>query len=311
MNLDTDTRQRIDELIASNDVVLFMKGDRGRPQCGFSSTVVGLLDGMVADYATVDVLGDSAIREGIKEYSQWPTIPQLYVRGEFVGGCDIIQELDASGELAQSLGAELPEIGELPEITVTPAAAEALRASARSAPDDAVLHMEIDARFQNKLFFAPSDPAELRVESGGITIAFDRRTAGRANAVTIDVVETPDGTGFRIDNPNAPGSPVKQMSVQDLKSAMDAGESLELYDVRTPEERAKASIPGARLMTDEESERIAGLPKDTMLVFHCHHGGRSQAAAEHFAGIGFANVLNIVGGIDAWSREIDSEVPRY
>jgi monothiol glutaredoxin len=311
MSLDATTRQRIDELIASNDIVLFMKGNRGRPQCGFSSTVVGFLDGMVADYATVDVLSDPAIREGIKEHSEWPTIPQLYVRGEFIGGCDIIQELEASGELAQSLGVKEPELGEPPEITVTPAAAEGLRDAARSAPEGAVLHLGVDARLQNKLFFAPPGPAEFRVESGGITIALDRRSASRANGATIDVVETPQGTGFRIDNPNAPGGQVKPMSVQELTRALDAGEALELLDVRTPEERAKASIPGARLMTDEEGERIAELPRSTKLVFHCHHGGRSQAAAEHFTSIGFTNVFNVVGGIDAWSREIDPEVPRY
>ncbi|NIM02482.1 MAG: monothiol glutaredoxin, Grx4 family, partial [Acidobacteria bacterium] len=96
-----------------------------------------LLDGMVADYTTVDVLADPAIREGIKEYSQWPTIPQLYVRGEFIGGCDIVQELDASGELAESLGVEPIEVGEPPEIEITTAAATALREAAQSAPDDA------------------------------------------------------------------------------------------------------------------------------------------------------------------------------
>jgi monothiol glutaredoxin len=106
MSLDSATRQRIEEMIASNDVVLFMKGNREAPQCGFSSTVVGILDSLIADYATADVLSDSAVREGIKEYSQWPTIPQLYVRGEFLGGCDIVQELAASGELAQSLGVD-------------------------------------------------------------------------------------------------------------------------------------------------------------------------------------------------------------
>ncbi len=311
MSIDPATRQRIDELVASNDVVLFMKGNRERPQCGFSSTVVGLLDGMVADYATVDVLGDPAIREGIKEYSQWPTIPQLYLRGEFIGGCDIIQELEASGELAQSLGVEESAISEPPEITVTPAAAEGLRNAARSAPEGAVLHLGIDARCQNKLFFAPSGSEELQVESGGITIALDRRSASRANGATIDVVETPQGAGFRIDNPNAPGGQVKQMSVQELTRALDVREPMEFLDVRTPEERAKASIPDTRLMTDEEAERIAGLPKDTVLIFHCHHGGRSQAAAEHFASIGFTNVSNVVGGIDAWSQEIDPEIPRY
>ncbi len=101
------------------------------------------------------------------------------------------------------------------------------------------------------------------------------------------------------------------MSVADLKEAIDAGRVMELFDVRTPEERAVASIPGSRLMTSEEAERVALLPKDTELVFHCHHGGRSQAAAEHFAALGFENVFNVVGGIDAWSREVDPEVPRY
>ena len=121
MSLDSATRQRIEEMIASNDVVLFMKGNRDAPQCGFSSTVIGILDGLVADYATTDVLADSAVREGIKEYSQWPTVPQLYVRGEFLGGCDIVQELAASGELAKSLGVSAPAPSEPPEITVTSA----------------------------------------------------------------------------------------------------------------------------------------------------------------------------------------------
>ena len=104
MSLDSATRQRIDEMIASNDVVLFMKGNREAPQCGFSSTVVGILNGLVADYATADVLADPAVREGIKEYSEWPTVPQLYVRGEFIGGCDIVREMYSNGELAKVVG---------------------------------------------------------------------------------------------------------------------------------------------------------------------------------------------------------------
>jgi monothiol glutaredoxin len=311
MSLDTATRQRIEEMITSNDVVLFMKGNRDAPQCGFSSTLVGILDGLVADYATADVLADSAVREGIKEYSQWPTIPQLYVRGEFLGGCDIVQELAASGELAQSLGVNVSPPSELPEVTVTPAGAEALRAAARSVPEDAVIHLGIDARFQNKLYFAPLGPNEISVESAGIVIALDPLSAGRANGSIIDVVDTPQGPGFRIENPNAPAAQVKQAGVQEIKRQLDAGELREFFDVRTPEERAKASIPGTRLMTPEEAERISGLPKDTPLAFHCHDGGLSQAAAEHFAGLGFTNVSNVVGGIEAWSLEIDSEVPRY
>ena len=99
MSLDDATRQRIQSIIDSSPVVLFMKGDRRMPQCGFSARVVQILDSMLPEYATVNVLTDPEVREGIKEYSAWPTIPQLYVRGEFVGGCDIVTEMYQSGEL--------------------------------------------------------------------------------------------------------------------------------------------------------------------------------------------------------------------
>jgi monothiol glutaredoxin len=95
----TDAKQIIDETVKSNDVVLYMKGTKEMPQCGFSSRVAGVLNYLGVDYADVNVLADENIRQGIKEYSDWPTIPQLYVKGEFVGGCDIIVEMTLSGEL--------------------------------------------------------------------------------------------------------------------------------------------------------------------------------------------------------------------
>ena len=95
----SDTNTRISEPIGANDVVLFMKGTKTMPQCGFSSRVAGVLNYMGVDYAEVNVLADEDIRQGIKEFSDWPTIPQLYVKGEFVGGCDIITEMTLSGEL--------------------------------------------------------------------------------------------------------------------------------------------------------------------------------------------------------------------
>ncbi len=98
-----ETRDRIRRLVDDAPVVLFMKGSRAMPECGFSAQVVAMLDSHLADYQTVDVLEDPEIRQGIKEFSQWPTIPQLYVRGELVGGCDIITELHASGELRDAL----------------------------------------------------------------------------------------------------------------------------------------------------------------------------------------------------------------
>jgi len=95
-----DSEQKsIDELVHEHDVVLFMKGTPQFPQCGFSQRVVGLLQEAGAPYAAVNVLLDDAIREGVKAYASWPTIPQLYVKGEFIGGCDIISEMHESGEL--------------------------------------------------------------------------------------------------------------------------------------------------------------------------------------------------------------------
>ena len=96
---DPATHDRIAKLVADNPVLLFMKGTPLFPQCGFSSRAIAMLDRLGVGYETVDVLQDMEVRQGIKEFSDWPTIPQLYVKGEFVGGCDIIREMFQAGEL--------------------------------------------------------------------------------------------------------------------------------------------------------------------------------------------------------------------
>ena len=100
----SDASSRIETLVKSNDVLLFMKGSPLFPQCGFSSRAIQILDHLEAAYETVDVLQDQEIRQGIKAYSDWPTVPQLYVRGEFVGGSDIMMEMFESGELKDLVG---------------------------------------------------------------------------------------------------------------------------------------------------------------------------------------------------------------
>jgi len=97
----SDTNARIGEIVQGNDVVLFMKGTPLFPQCGFSSRAIAILDHLGVAYETVDVLQDQEIRQGIKSYSDWPTIPQLYIKGEFVGGSDIMMEMFEAGELQQ------------------------------------------------------------------------------------------------------------------------------------------------------------------------------------------------------------------
>ena len=97
----SDAATQIADTNKTNDVVLYMKGTKTMPQCGFSSRVAGVLNYMNVDFADVNVLADDALRQGIKDFSDWPTVPQLYVKGEFVGGCDIITEMTLSGELDQ------------------------------------------------------------------------------------------------------------------------------------------------------------------------------------------------------------------
>ncbi|MCC5975180.1 MAG: Grx4 family monothiol glutaredoxin [Rubellimicrobium sp.] len=102
----TETADRIRQIVTENDVVLYMKGTKSMPQCGFSSRVAGVLNFMGVDFLDVNVLEDADVRQGIKEFSDWPTIPQLYVKGEFVGGCDIVTEMTLSGELDQMFDAK-------------------------------------------------------------------------------------------------------------------------------------------------------------------------------------------------------------
>jgi len=103
MTEQVSIQDQIKETVSNNNIVLFMKGNASFPQCGFSGRSVQILNALSAEFVTVDVLSNEAVRQGIKEYSNWPTIPQLYVKGEFIGGCDILTEMYESGELKQIL----------------------------------------------------------------------------------------------------------------------------------------------------------------------------------------------------------------
>lgn len=309
MVLDKVTRESIEALLNAHSIVLFMKGSPARPQCGFSAATVSILDTLVSEYATVDVLADATLREGIKTYGQWPTIPQLYVNGELVGGCDIVTELFESGELFDLLGLKLP-VGSAPTITFSDKAAAAVRHALDQQPEEMFLHVQIDARWRTQLALGPTKAHEIRSEANGIAVHMDPSTAQRASGLFVEVVETLQGSDFTFENPNAPPA-VQQMDVSTLNANIEAGESVYLFDVRGPDERAKAQIRVA-VPLDEGAERlIETLPKDTPLVFHCHGGGRSQVAAERYRIRGFMNVYNLAGGIDAWSLHVDPTVPRY
>ena len=171
-----------------------------------------------------------------------------------------------------------------------------------------VLHLKIDSRFQNDLYFAPREPNTLAVESASLTLFLDAASARRANGMSIDFISGANA-GFKIENPNQPPS-VKQLSPAELKALLDRG-AVELFDVRPEYERALARIPAARALDEAGQKYLFSLDKDAPVAFLCHHGMRSQNAAEEALGEGFRNVYNVKGGIHAWSEAVDPSVPRY
>jgi len=245
----------------------------------------------------------------MKEFSDWPTFPQLFIRGEFVGGADIVRQMHESGELEGKLG-DLVAAAKTPTLTVSPRAARELGEALKEGGAGDVIHLTITPAWEHQLDLGPKEASHVTVESGGITLQLDRGSAGRANGVSIDFIEASDGAGFKIDNPNRPAT-VKEIPPRELRALLDSGKVSHLYDVRTDKERSIARIAAAQQLDDAAMAAIEALPKDTALAFHCHHGGRSRGAAEHFLKLGFKNVYNLAGGIEAWSREVDPSVPRY
>ena len=309
MELNQPLQSRIESLIDSDRVVLFMKGTRVQPQCGFSAATIGILDSLVPSYTTFNVLEDHGIREGIKAFSDWPTIPQLYIDREFVGGCDIVKQMFNNGELHEMLGVEAPDRTP-PEIAVSDSAAAIIANAVQANPGQAV-HLSVDGRWQHSFNLGPMEGHEIRAESNGVTLLFDVASAQKAKGLSIDIEETVQGPAFKIDNPNAP-PPVGRISPTELAAVRrDAATAPTLVDVRTSDERARAVIEGSILLDEEGLRIVSALPRDTRLVFYCHTGVRSMSAAEHFRAEGFTDVHNLEGGIDAWSREVDPSVPRY
>ena len=307
MSLDPALRARIETLLATNPVVLFMKGNPNAPQCGFSSKAVGALEAAGATYTHVDVLSDPEIREGIKAYGEWPTIPQLYIGGELVGGSDIILQMAGSGELHAALGLAAPDRTP-PTITITAPAAQLLRKAIDDAGEGYALQIDVDRGFNARLQLAPHDDAAIASESAGIRVQFDLASAQRARGLAIDWADDERGRGLVIDNPNAPPK-VRNLAPAQADEQARAG-TLTIVDVRPAEERAQASLAIPYATFDDGPEEIESWPKDTPLAFLCHHGGRSGQAAEHFRALGFSKVHNITGGIDAWAQ-FDPAVPRY
>lgn len=299
--MNSEIKQVIEKLITDNNCILFMKGNPTHPQCGFSSNTVGILKELLGDdYGYCNVLEDNQIREGIKEYGNWPTIPQLYINKELVGGNDIVTEMYNTGELHSLLG--LPQPSREPaQISITEKAAENILSGTENMGSN-VLMLSIDGQYNTRFSIEEPKGYEVFTECGDIKIYMDVGTAKRANGIEIDWVEDLQGSGLVIKNPNEPKA-VNQLSVEDLKKGMKEGLYTHIYDVRGEQQFSEQAIDGSKRLDKTNMQQIEDLDKQTALVFVCSMGSSSQGACDFYRKKGFTNVNNLVGGVTAWYKD--------
>ncbi|MFU8833207.1 MAG: Grx4 family monothiol glutaredoxin [Wenzhouxiangella sp.] len=297
MTLDSAVRDRIEQQIAAHDVVLYMKGTPKMPQCGFSAKTAGMLDNLLSgDYVSYNVLEDESIREGIKVFGNWPTIPQLYIKGELVGGCDIITEMYNAGELHDMLGMDKPDRTP-PEIEITDKAAGKIREFLDAYPDQH-LHFAIGSDWDAQFHVGPKQGQEIEATSAGITVLMDLASASRAKGARIDWVESVQGEGLALELPGAP-APVKTMTPTELQNRMNDGERILVVDTRAEADRQAAPLEFARALDAELMAELKDADQQMPLVFVCNSGVSSQAVAEHYRKQGFTQVYNLEGGVQA------------
>ncbi|MCS6856162.1 MAG: Grx4 family monothiol glutaredoxin [Sandaracinaceae bacterium] len=302
-----DIEAEIRSLVESKPLVLFMKGTRQAPRCGFSAQVVEILDEYLEEYCTKDVLEDPPLREAIKRFSNWPTLPQLYVKGEFIGGADIVRELEESGELLGILQKAFPHLSGkrevvVPQIEITPSAIRAFCRFAESAFP--TVRLEIDENGQPTLDIDEKRPRDVVIDFDGVRLVMSRQSAKRANGLLIDFDE--GAQGFRVER----GQPIRFLSPGEYARLRREGWEHLLIDVRDSVEREIAQIEGS-VPWEEFEKKMNHLRADLPLVCYCHRGIRSIHFVRELLELGFKEVYNLKGGIDAWSREVDPQVPRY
>jgi len=296
--MNKETQQTIESLVNNNTCVLFMKGNPKHPQCGFSSNTVNILQDLLdKDFATCNVLEDQNVREGIKEYGNWPTIPQLYIKGELVGGNDIVTEMYNTGELQTMLGLSQPK-REAAKITISDKAKENITNGIDNI-GSSVLMLSIDGQFNTRFSIEEPKGYEIVSEIDDIKIYMDIGTAKRANGIEIDWVEDLQGAGLVIKNPNEPKA-VNQITKEELSEGIKKGLYNHVYDIRTEQQYLQESIPDSKRLDKLNMKEIEKLDKDTPLVFVCSVGNTSQGACDFYRKKGYTNVNNLVGGVASW-----------
>ncbi len=298
--MSDQTTHRIEEMLSENPVFLFMKGTPQTPMCGFSSNTVKILKDLIGDdFASFNVLEDPEIREGIKTYGQWPTIPQLYVNKELIGGNDIISEMFNTGELHELLSLEQPDKTP-PVIGITDEALDHIKEGLKDMGDHQ-LFLSIDDEFNTRFSLEMPKGYEVIADVGDLKVYMDIGTAKRAMGVEISWVDELQGSGLRIKNPNEPPA-VQDLSVAELQDWFDTdNDNPKIYDVRSADKFAEGSVDHAVRLDKQTISEIEAMDKETPLVFVCQIGQSSMSAAEFFRKKGYTKVFNLTGGYNAWN----------
>ncbi len=297
--MSDQTTERIEQMLTENPVFLFMKGTPQTPMCGFSSNTVKILKDLIGDdFASFNVLEDPEIREGIKAYGQWPTIPQLYVDKELIGGNDIISEMFNTGELHTLLNLPQPDRTP-PKISITDEALNHIKEGLKDMGDHQ-LFLSVDDEFNTRFSLEMPKGYEIIADVGDLKVYMDIGTAKRSDGVAISWVDELQGSGLRINNPNEPPA-VRDLSVGELQDwfATDTTQP-KIYDVRSADKFNEGSVDHAVRLDKDSIAAIEAMDKNTPLVFVCQVGQSSMSAAEFFRKKGYTKVFNLTGGYNAW-----------
>lgn len=288
-----ELKNKLQAMVDSHDVVLFMKGDRQQPQCGFSARVVGILEDLEVDYQTFNVFSDPDIRSGMKDFSQWPTFPQLYFQQEFIGGCDIVTDMMQNGDLATMLGVTLEDVP-APSIQLSPSITQLFRESLEQ--HGGGIHLTVPKDFQYDIAIGPKQGNQMEVIVDGIPFYLTRGSAKRADGISLDFRDGDSG-GVMIDNPNEPT--FSDLDTQEFDTWLSETDNAKVYQIGTD---ADTLHPAAVLLTASTHQEIRELSKDHPIAFICNHGVRSSQAAKSLAFQGYTNVINVMGGMAAWTQ---------
>jgi monothiol glutaredoxin len=288
-----ELRLKLKAMVDSHENVLFMKGNRQQPQCGFSSKVVGILEELEIDYQTYNVFSDPDIRSGMKDFSQWPTFPQLYINQEFVGGCDVVTDMMQSGELAAAFGVILEDISP-PTINCSSNILALFKESI--ATHGGGILLDITKDFQYDIAIGPKQGNQLEVIVDGVSFFVSRGTAKRADGISLDFKDGDNG-GVLIENPNEPKFEV--IAVENLLQWVDQTPNAKVYQIGASEEE---KLPFATLLSASAHEEIQKMDKNHPIAFMCRMGIRSEQASRSLAFEGYTNVHNVQGGLNAWQQ---------